>query len=252
MKVEEAQTMEVYSAMIDSIDQNLGRLITYLEETGELNNTLVMFLSDNGASAEVVDIGDGDIGAIDRWASVDGHWANVSNVPFKSYKNSSFEGGANTPFIARLPGIVSAGGEVNRTPAHLVDVMATLVDISGATYPDVSPRGETVGDMDGVSLLPAFETGTVERDQPIFFEWRDGKAVIDGGWKLVVHVVRPQYEESGLWDFSSGEWELYNLAEDATEINNLAESQPEKLAEMIAKYEAWWAEVEPVIGANDE
>jgi arylsulfatase len=252
MKVEEAQTMEVYSAMIDSIDQNLGRLITYLEETGELDNTLIMFLSDNGASAEVVDIGDGEIGAIDRWASVDGHWANVSNVPFKSYKNSSFEGGANTPFIARLPGIVSAGGEVNRTPAHLVDVMATLVDISGATYPDVSPRGETVGDMDGVSLLPAFETGTVERDQPIFFEWRDGKAVIDGGWKLVVHVVRPQYVESGLWDFSSGEWELYNLAEDATEINNLAESQPEKLAEMIAKYEAWWAEVEPVIGANDE
>ncbi len=187
--------MEVYSAMIDSIDQNLGRLVAYLEETGELDNTLVMFLSDNGASAEVVDIGDGEIGAIDRWASIDGHWANVSNVPFKSYKNSSFEGGANTPFIARWPGTVPAGGEVNRTPAHLVDIMATLVDISGASYPDVSPRGEAVADMDGISLLPAFENGTVERDEPIFFEWRDGKAVIDGDWKLVVHVVRPQYEE---------------------------------------------------------
>ena len=140
-KAEQARLMAVYAAMIDSIDQNLGRLFNYLEETGELDNTLVMFLADNGASAETNDYGDGEIGAIDRYSAVGGHWANVSNVPFKAYKNSSFEGGTNTPFIVRWPGVVPAGGEVNRTPAHLVDIMATLVDITGADYPETS-RGE--------------------------------------------------------------------------------------------------------------
>lgn len=251
-KAEEARTMTVYSAMIDRLDRNLGRLLAYLDDTGELDNTLVMFLSDNGASAEVVDIGDGEIGAIDRWASVDGHWANVSNVPFKAYKNSSFEGGTNTPFIVRWPGTVPAAATVNRTPAHLVDIMATLVDVAGADYPQVSPRGESVAGMDGVSLLPAFETGTVERNEPMFFEWRGGLAVIDGNWKLVKQKVRPQDAKSGLWDFSTQQWELYNLATDATEINNLAGSEPQKLAELQTKYQGWWAQVAPLIEDADE
>ncbi|NIP18135.1 MAG: sulfatase-like hydrolase/transferase, partial [Xanthomonadales bacterium] len=245
-KADESRVMAVYSAMIDSLDQNLGRLFGHLEETGELDDTLIMFLSDNGASAEVVEIGDGEIGAIDRWASIDGHWANVSNVPFKSYKNSSFEGGVVTPFIARWPGVVTAGGPVNQTSAHLVDIMATVVDISGATYPEAS-RGEAVGPMDGVSLLPAFRSGTVERGKPVFLEWRGGRAVIDGHWKLVMQELRPQDIETGLWDFSTQEWELYDLGTDRTEINNLARSHPDKVAELVAKYEAWWAEVEPVI-----
>ena len=203
-----------------------------------------MFLSDNGGSAEVVDIGDGEIGAIDRWASVGGHWANVSNVPIKAYKNSSFEGGVESPLIVNWPGEIPPAKDVNQTSAHLVDIMATLVDITGATYPD-SIRGQRVGAMDGVSLLPAFQNGTVERIKPVFLEWRNGRGVIDGQWKLVVHELRPQDIESGLWDFSSGEWELYDLSKDRTEINNLAESHSEKLAEMQARYEAWWAEVEP-------
>jgi arylsulfatase len=250
-KADESRVMAVYSAMIDSIDQNLGRLLRHLEETGEQDNTLVMFLSDNGASAEVVDVGDGAIGAIDRWASVGGHWANVSNVPFKSYKNSSFEGGVETPFIVNWPGVVPAGGPVNETSAHLVDIMATLVDITGATYPE-SSRGESVGAMDGVSLLQAFRSGTMEREKPVFLEWRNGKAIIDGHWKLVLHKVRPQDEKSGLWSFSSGEWELYDLSKDRTETSNLADSQPEKLAELKEKYEAWWAEVEPGIVDPEE
>ena len=245
-KADEARVMAVYSAMIDNIDQNLGRLFAYLDETAELENTLIMFLSDNGASAEVVEIGDGEIGAIDRWASVGGHWANVSNVPFKAYKNSSFEGGTNTPFIARWPGVVPAGKPVNETPAHLVDIMATFVEIADADYP-ASIRGESVGAMDGVSLLPALRQGTVARAEPMYFEWRGGKAVIDGNWKLVVQEVRPQDEKSGLWAFSTREWELYDLSRDKTEINNLAARNPKKLEELKAKYEAWWAEVEPRI-----
>jgi arylsulfatase A-like enzyme len=245
-KADQARVMAVYSAMIDSIDQNLGRIFAHLEETGELDNTLIMFLADNGASAEGNDVGDGEIGAIDRYSATGGHWANVSNVPFKAYKNSSFEGGTNTPFIVKWPGVVPAGGAVNKTSAHLVDIMSTLVDISGAAYPE-SSRGEVVGDMDGISLLPAFKNGTIERDKPIFFEWQNGKAVIDGKWKLVIQTYRPKDKESGLWDFSSQDWELYDLSTDSTEINNLATSNPEKLAEMIEKYNTWWAGVEPGI-----
>jgi arylsulfatase len=250
-QADQARVMAVYSAMIDSIDQNLGRLFTHLEETGERDNTLIMFLSDNGASAELVEIGDGEIGAVDRWASVGGHWANVSNVPFKSYKNSTFEGGVETPFIVNWPGVIPATSVVNETSAHLVDIMATLVDITGATYPE-SLRGESVGPMDGISLLPAFRNGTIERDKPVFFEWRNSKAVIDGYWKLVVHKIPPQDVESGLWDFSTSEWELYDLSKDRTEINNLAASNPEKLAELREKYEAWWTEVEPEIAHANE
>ncbi len=135
---------------------------------------------------------------------------------------------------------------MNRTSAHLVDIMATLVDISGASYPEAS-RGEKVGAMDGISLLPAFKNGTIERGKPVFFEWQNGKAVIDGKWKLVIQTYRSKDRESGLWDFSSQEWELYDLSKDSTEINNLATSNPDKLAEMIKKYEAWWTSVEPGI-----
>ena len=250
-KADEARVMAVYAAMVDSIDQNLGRLVAHLEELGERDNTLIMFLSDNGGSAEMVEIGDCEIGAIDRWASVGGHWANVSNVPFKAYKNSSFEGGVETPFIVNWPGEVPPTQDVNETSAHLVDIMATLVDITGASYPD-EMRGQPVGAMDGVSLLPAFRNGTVERDEPVFLEWRNGRGVVDGHWKLVVHEVRPQDEESGLWDFSTGEWELYDLSKDRTEINNLVEANPEKFAELRDKYEAWWTEVEPEIANTDE
>lgn len=250
-KADEARVMAVYAAMVDSIDQNLGRLLAHLEETGERDDTLIMFLSDNGGSAELVDIGDGEIGAIDRWASVGGHWANVSNVPFKAYKNSSFEGGVETPFIANWPGEIPPTNEVNQTSAHLVDIMATLIDLTGATYPD-SIRGQRVGAMDGISLLPAFRNGTVERNKPVFLEWRNGKAVVDGDWKLVVHEVRPQDVESGLWDFSTGDWELYDLSVDRTEINNLVDSHPQKFAELRTRYEAWWAQVEPVIADAGE
>jgi arylsulfatase len=243
-RADQARVMAVYSAMIDSIDQNLGRLLAHLEETGEQENTLIMFLADNGASAEIVEIGEGEIGAVDRWASIEGHWANVANVPFKSYKNSTFEGGVESPFIVNWPGVIPPTATVNETSAHLVDIMATLVDITGATYPETM-RGETVGPMDGMSLLPAFQGGTIERDKPLFFQWAQSKAVIDGHWKLVVHEVRPRDVESGLWDFSTSEWELYDLSKDRTEINNLVESNPEKFAELRDKYEAWWTEVEP-------
>jgi len=149
------------------------------------------------------------------------------------------------------PASIPPTSAVNETSAHVVDIMATLVDITGATYPE-NMRGETVGPMDGISLLPAFENGTIERDKPVFLQWRNSRAVIDGHWKLVLHKVSSQEAKSGLWDFSTSEWELYDLSKDRTEINNLAESNPEKLTELRDKYEAWWTEVEPEIAQADE
>jgi arylsulfatase len=93
--------------------------------------------------------------------------------------------------------------------------------------------------------LKTVENGTIERDKPVFFEWRNSRAVIDGHWKLVVHKIPPKDVETGLWDFSTGEWELYDLSKDRTELNNLADSHPEKLAELRDKFDAWWTEVEP-------
>ena len=129
-----------------------------------------------------------------------------------------------TPFIANWPAVIKGGGPVNQTSSHLVDIIATFVDITGADYPTMS-RGEKVGPMDGVSLLPALKKGTtIEREKPVFFQWQSGKAVIDGNWKLVAQEVRKNDKGDRLWAFATGKWELYDLSTDRTEINNLAES----------------------------
>ncbi|NQY33772.1 MAG: arylsulfatase [Alteromonadaceae bacterium] len=245
-KKDQAKVMQVYAAMIDNLDQNIGRVLGHLKDTGELDNTLIIFLSDNGASAETIKYGEGEIGAIDRYISIGGHWANVSNVPFKAYKQNSFEGGVLSPFIVNWPGVIKGGGPVNETSAHLVDIMSTFIDITGATYPLMS-HGEKVGALDGISLLPAFKNGSVKRDTPVYFQWRDGKAVVDGDWKLVVHKRREKEKGKALWAFATGDWELYDLSKDRTETNNLAASHPEKLAELTAKYETWWQEMAPQI-----
>jgi len=240
---DQIRVMQVYGAMIDNLDQNVGRVLAYLKETAEIDNTLIIFLSDNGASAQALDIGEGQIGDLDRWSSIGGHWANVSNVPFKAYKTDSFEGGMVTPFIVNWPGKVKGGGPVNETSSHLVDIMATFIDITGATYP-TEFEGEKIGALDGLSLLPAFNNGTVQRDIPVFNQWASGKTVVDGNWKLVRHKSKKKGTYAELRAFATGDWELYDLSKDRTETNNLASSHPEKLAELVAKYDAWWKSVE--------
>jgi len=238
---DQSRVMQVYGAMIDNLDQNIGRVLGHLKDTNELDNTLIIFLSDNGASAEIVEIGEGEIGSIDRWASIGGHWANVSNVPFQGYKTDSFEGGVLTPFIVNWPGVVKSGGPVNETSAHLVDIMATFIDITGAAYPKVF-QGEKIGMIDGMSLLPAFKNGTIKRKIPVFNQWASGQSVVDENWKLVVRKLKKRTGQ--LRAFATGKWELYDLKKDRTETNNLASSHPEKLAELMAKYNAWWDSVE--------
>jgi len=223
-QADQVRRMQVYAAMIDSMDQNIGRLIAKIEAMGELDNTLVLFAADNGASAEVVRIGDGPIGAIDRWASLERDWANVANTPFRLFKNNSYEGGICTPFIAHWPAVIRGGGAIDHTAAHFIDIMPTLIDIAGAEYP-ATYRGEALPPLSGVSLLPLLRDNSIQRGNPLYFQWNAGGAVITPEWKL----VRADKEE----------WKLYDRQTDLTETRDLSAAAPDIVKELAAQHQAW-------------
>lgn len=228
VRKDEIRKMEVYAAMIDRMDQNIGRVLNKLKETGQLENTLIMFVSDNGASAEMVRIEDdyGEIGTMTLWSSLGGDWANVGNTPFRYYKNFSYEGGINTPFIAWWPGKIEAG-TFTEFPGHFIDFMPTLVEITGAEYPE-NFNDQQIMPMQGKSLLPVLRGEDVQRDKPIFWEWSNGRAVYHNSWKIV---------KEGL----NNPWDLYNLEDDPTETNNLAAQHPEKVEELDRIFTEWKA-----------
>lgn len=225
----EADVMEVYAAMIDRVDQNIGRLIGTLDSLNYLENTLILFVSDNGASSEVINLDTDDdtapIGSMARWISLKGDWANVANTPYRFFKNYSYEGGVNTPMIAYWPGKIEEGA-ITSYPGHFIDFMATFVDMTGADYPQRF-NGQEITPMRGKSLLPVFQDPKLSRREgPLFWEWSDGKAMREGPWKIV-----KEGEESP--------WELYNLVEDPTEMHNLADEKPEIVDSLGRKHELW-------------
>lgn len=217
-----------YAGCIDSIDQNIGKLTSHLKSIGQLDNTLIFFLSDNGACQE-----GGKLGQFkEKWLENPPQgtagirqglaWANASNTPFRLYKHFVHEGGACTPMIAHWPaGIPSeANGQFVRNHAYLPDFMATCVELSGARYPANLPP------CVGKSLVPAMKGSSDPiHSEPIFWEHEGNAAMRIGSWKLVKEYKKP--------------WELYNLASDRTEMNNLANVRQEKRDELVAKWEAW-------------
>ncbi|MGY6649541.1 arylsulfatase [Wenyingzhuangia sp. IMCC45574] len=228
-KTFEAQKMEVYAAMIDRMDQNIGRIIQKLKKSNQLDNTIILFVSDNGASHFVVNIKDdndqGKIGGMDRWVSLGKNWANVSNTPFRFYKQYSYEGGINTPLIAWWPKHIKGNSFSNFT-GHFVDIMATLVDITGAKYPK-KYKEQKITPMRGVSLLPVLKGNTLKRQEPIFWQFGQGKAMEYRDWKIVKHG-------------NNKTWDLYHLNEDPTETNNLAKKMPKKTKELKALFDEWF------------
>jgi arylsulfatase len=231
-KVEEDLRMAVYAAMIDCVDQNIGKLLAKLEELGKLDNTLIMFAADNGCSAENAEKavgGTGEIGSMTYWASLHEDWANVSNTPFRYYKNYSYEGGICTPFIACWPKGIRNGGTLNHQPRHFVDVMATLVELTSAKYP-AEFRGEKIVPMQGESLVPAFqgfdEIPEPEREKPIFWQWSKGKAVRHGKWKAVAN---------------GDAWALYDMDVDRNETTDLQQQYPEIFSELRELHNEWAA-----------
>ncbi|MCB1233121.1 MAG: sulfatase-like hydrolase/transferase, partial [Verrucomicrobiae bacterium] len=226
--------MALFAAIVDRLDQNIGRVIDHLEKIGELDNTLLVFLSDNGGTKEVGMFGiKGDTNTVanyEEWARAGGWtssygqgWANLSNVPFRRYKRENHEGGVSAPFIAHWPNGISAKGELRRQVAHLIDLMPTFVELSGAEYPKEF-HGNAIQPMEGMSLVPTFSAPT-EEPRTLFWEHEGNRAIREGDWKLVGSRNQP--------------WELYDMAADRTELNDLADQQAEKFSELKAKWDAW-------------
>jgi arylsulfatase A-like enzyme len=270
-KAWEARGMEVYAAMVDRMDQGVGRIVAELKRQGQFDNTLIFYLQDNGGCAETrgravtpanphptrpakpvyapmakdaqqygseprqtrdgfpVIMGKGALpGPADTFMAYGKGWANVSNTPFREYKHWTHEGGTATPLVAHWPAGIPAArrGGLAEAPGHVIDLMATALDVSGARYPREF-KGRRIHAPEGVSLRPAFAGRPLGRTQPLFWEHQGNRAVRDGRWKLVAKENQP--------------WELYDLAADRTESNNLAGKQPERVKRLAALWDAWAA-----------
>ena len=218
--------MEAYTGMVDRVDQNIGRLLAKLENMGVNDNTMVNFLSDNGGCHTTrADEGRPEvIGSPLSVATYSYIGASVSNTPFRLQKQYIHEGGIATPFIVRYPAKISAGG-MDRQWAHIIDLMPSLVDYCKATYPETY-KGNKIRPLVGQSLRPVFEGKKLNRAKPLFWEHRGNKGVRVDDWKLV--AAHP-----GL------EWELYNMAEDRSELHDLASTHLEKRNELVELYNLW-------------
>ena len=230
---QEARLMTVYAAMVDRLDQNIGRLLDSLETSGQLENTVIFFLSDNGGSTAGSLTG-GKYGhprfdpaaAPGTPASFTGYgksWANVSNTPFRFFKTDTYEGGIASPFVAWYPGHFKQN-HIARLATHIVDLMPTIAELAGTAYPDTL-NDRVTQPTEGTSLVSVLSGEDNLPDRPLYFEHMGNAGVIEGGWKLV--------------RFRNQAWELYNLAEDRSETNNLATEFPDQMAALRRKYEQW-------------
>ena len=283
-KAWEARCMEVYAAMVDCMDQGIGRLIETLKKNGQFENTLILYLQDNGGCAEAmgrnkpfqarsnkatlpglpatflqpdmipkqtrdgypVRQGKGVMpGAADTYVGYGRSWANVSNTPFREYKHWQHEGGISTPLIAHWPAGISAkcNGKLEAGAGHLIDVMATCVDLANATYPQEF-NNTPIQPLEGISLRSSFDGVSINRQTPLCWEHEGNRAIRMGQWKLVSKYP--------------GDWELYDIEVDRTEMVDLAKLHSARVAEMSALWEAWadrigvrpWAVVEAASRKN--
>ena len=266
----EARNMEVYAAMIDSMDQGIGRIVAELKRQGELDNTLIFFLQDNGGCAEhygrhnpgryaknLKPMGPDDLqrqiwpamqtrdgrplksgpgvmaGPEDTFVGYGRGWANVSNTPFREYKHFAHEGGISTPLIVHWPSGIdpSRNGKLEHQPGHVIDIMATCADVAGGAYPKTFGEHGIIP-VEGVSLRPAFSGKSLERSDALYFEHHLNCAIRDGDWKLVCKG------KTGL-EVKQFAWELYNVKTDRAELQNVADKNPEKVEELLAKWKKW-------------
>ena len=239
-KDSEAKHMEAHAAMIDRMDQGIGKLINKLRDTGEYKNTLILFLADNGASSER-----GYPPGFDRpghnrngkeiiyshqkynrpgdeltWGYLGKAWAGALNAPFRYWKRESYEGGSCSPFIMHWPeGLSGKENTINHGVSHVIDILPTFLEITKTNYPD-SINGLRTIPIEGRSILPLIKGEANATRDTLFWEHETGKALRIGDWKISALI--------------GGEWELFNLAKDRTETNNLSQIMPDKLEQMKA------------------
>jgi arylsulfatase len=258
----EARCMEVYAAQIDCMDQGVGRIVDELRKHGRLDDTLLFFLQDNGGAGEVygrtemmtrpagpvlppipLDALRQDVrptqnragmptmkgpnimpGPVDTFFSYGEAWASVSNTPFRGLKRFVHEGGIATPLIVHWPARIKDRGSLRNAPGHVMDILATCLDVSGASYP-TEKEGNSIKPLEGRSLVPVFDNFVLNHEA-LYWEHEGSRAVRMGKWKLVAQGP-------------SGQWELYDIEADRAETNNLAEQKKGLVSELIAKWEAY-------------
>lgn len=227
-KAFQADKMAVHSAMVDRIDQEVGRILDAVKTANVFDDTLVVFLSDNGASAEIMVRGDGhdphaECGAGATYLSIGPGWSSLGNTPFRRHKTWVHEGGTHTPFIAHWPNGIAARGEVRHTPGHVADFVPTVLELAAGTAP-TKPATPHAPPFAGRSLVPLFaKDGTLQRVS-LWWQHEGNRALRVGDWKIV----------------AAGEdspWELYDLSTDPTETQNRAAAQPQKVKELAAEWE---------------
>lgn len=275
----EMRCKEVFDAMVDNMDQGIGRITAQLKRQGEFDNTLIFYLHDNGGCAEDMGRRQGEFteavslhpmkpdelqdrtrppmqtrdgrrvrtgagvmpGGPDTFIAYGRNWANVSNTPFREYKHWVHEGGISTPLIVHWPNGIPENrrGRIETQPGHIIDIMATCVDISAASYPQEF-GGQKIKPMEGVSLRPVLQGKAIQRKKPLFWEHEGNRAIREGQWKLVAKADEP--------------WELYDLEKDRTEMHNLAATSADRVKSMAAEWDAWAARanVLPVGGWKDK
>ena len=243
----QAAKMSVHAAMVDRVDQGIGQIVETLEQTGQLKNTIIFFLIDNGASPEVptrpgydrsAQTRDGrrirykgvyEPGSETTYTGIGPAWASASNTPFRYWKKESYEGGCHTPLVVHWPGGLKArSGSITEEVGHAIDIMPTCLELAGAPYP-AEYRDHVLTPLDGKSLAPLLTGRPRKGHERLFFEHMGGRAVRSGNWKLVA-----------LKDES---WRLYDLAEDRTETNDLAAEFPERVQSMSRAWEQWAKDV---------
>ncbi len=271
MKDWQVRKMEVYAAMIDIMDQGIGKIISTLEQKGILDNTVIFYMHDNGGCAEPLDSDQPEVamtaqqqqihpfskdsifvgkkpvytrdgqfirsgmgvmpGPANTWVTYGIEWANVSNTPFKMYKHWTHEGGIASPLIVYWPKGINQKGAIRNADAHLIDIMATCVDIAGIKYP-TNYNGNTIQPMEGKSLVGAINNNPIQRNF-IFWEHEGNRALKCGNWKIVSKTEKNKV----FTEKDQNTWELYNLETDPSETNDLASQYPEKVKELALVWE---------------
>jgi arylsulfatase A-like enzyme len=241
----QAAKMEIHAAMVDRMDREIGRVLDQIRAMGAWDDTLILFLSDNGASAEIMVRDDGhDPSAPAGWSAshlcLGPGWSTVANTPFRRHKTWVHEGGISTPMIAHWPRGIAARGELRHVPGHAIDLVPTILDAAGAPRPDpgreVGPNGP-IPPLPGRSLLPAFARDGTVTHEALWWEHEGNRAIRAGDWKLVAARDRP--------------WELYDLATDRTETRDLSGRQPDRVHELAERWRRLYDEFAACARAGD-
>jgi arylsulfatase A-like enzyme len=239
---EYARDMEVYAAMLDYMDMSIGRVFEYLRKTGQYDNTLIIFMSDNGANGAMATSYPGNAdgkylgsfnnelenrGLQNSYVETGPGWAQASTAPFRLFKLFTTEGGIRAPLMIRLPGQKNEPGKWNRNFIHVTDIMPTLLEVTGTNYP-TDYRGNKLHELIGSSLVPTLNNSTVNihADKGMGYELFEMKAYIKGNWKILRLPV----------PMASGEWELYDIEKDPGETTDLSAQFPEIKQQLIT---AW-------------